>query len=91
MSRDQVVGPARPREPGYTDGFLLLAGALLLSALAALLVPAVRRVAATREEPQVPLRYAEKALVPPGSPVRFRPGPPDAPLSRPDRPALDKG
>jgi EmrB/QacA subfamily drug resistance transporter len=52
-----------PRESGYTTGFLLLAGALLFSALAALLIPAVRRDPVTHAEPDVQLRHAEAALV----------------------------
>ena len=52
-----------PRESGYTNGFLMLGGALLLSALAALLIPAVRRDPVTHIEPDVELRHPEAALV----------------------------
>jgi sugar phosphate permease len=52
-----------PQESGYTTGFALLSGALLLSALAALLIPAVRRDAVTHIEPDVELRHPEAALV----------------------------
>jgi EmrB/QacA subfamily drug resistance transporter len=52
-----------PEESGYTTGFLLLAGALMLSALAALLIPAVRRDPVTHQEPDVALRHPEAALV----------------------------
>jgi EmrB/QacA subfamily drug resistance transporter len=51
-----------PRESGYTDGFLMLTGALLLAALAALLIPAVRRDPLTHREPDVELRHPEAAL-----------------------------
>jgi EmrB/QacA subfamily drug resistance transporter len=56
-----------PREAGYTNGFLMLTVALVLSALAALLIPTVRREPATRAEPDVELRHAELALVPAGT------------------------
>ena len=56
-----------PVESGYTHGFLVLTGALALSALAALLIPAVRRNPVTREEPDVALRHAELAVVPGGT------------------------
>ncbi|SDY11364.1 drug resistance transporter, EmrB/QacA subfamily [Modestobacter sp. DSM 44400] len=52
-----------PQESGYTNGFLLLSGALLLSALAALLIPAVRRDPGTHVEPDVELRHPEAALI----------------------------
>jgi sugar phosphate permease len=62
-----------PRESGYTNGFLLLTGALVLAAFAALLIPAVRRDPVTREEPFVPLRHPEAALVPGGTLVGDEP------------------
>jgi len=52
-----------PMESGYRHGFLLLAGALVLAALAALLIPAVRRDPQTHIEPDVELRHPEAALV----------------------------
>jgi hypothetical protein len=52
-----------PAEAGYTTGFLVLAGALALSAVAALFIPAVQRDRRTAEEPAVPLRHPESALV----------------------------
>ena len=52
-----------PRESGYTNGFLLLTGALVLAAFAVLLIPAVRRDPLTHAEPDVPLRHPEAALV----------------------------
>jgi EmrB/QacA subfamily drug resistance transporter len=52
-----------PKESGYTNGFLLLTGALVLAALAALLIPAVRRDPVTHQEPEVLLRHPEAALV----------------------------
>ncbi|MCK9904935.1 MFS transporter [Parafrankia colletiae] len=56
-----------PEESGYTNGFLMLSGALLLGALAALFIPAVRRDPLTHAEPDVELRHAEAALVPGGT------------------------
>jgi MFS family permease len=52
-----------PQESGYTNGFLVLTGALVLSALAALLIPTTRRDPRTHAEPEVELRHAESALV----------------------------
>ncbi|MCW2574424.1 MAG: Multidrug resistance transporter, superfamily protein [Modestobacter sp.] len=52
-----------PSEDGYTNGFLLLTGALVLATLAALLIPGVRRDPRTHMEPDVPLRHPEAALV----------------------------
>lgn len=58
------VGPTGlPLESAYTRGFLMLTGALLLAAAATLLIPGVRRDPLTHEEPDVPLRHAEAALV----------------------------
>jgi EmrB/QacA subfamily drug resistance transporter len=56
-----------PQESGYVHGFLLLSGALVLSALAALLVPSIRRDARTHSEPDVELRHPEAALVAAGT------------------------
>jgi EmrB/QacA subfamily drug resistance transporter len=57
-------GPAGlPQESGYTNGFLMLAGALVVAGLAALLIPVVRRDQATHQEPEVPLRHPGAALV----------------------------
>ena len=60
-----------PAESGYTNGFLMLAGAILLSAVAGLLIPSIvrTRVAGHLEEPTVALRHAELALVPGGTVV----------------------
>jgi EmrB/QacA subfamily drug resistance transporter len=52
-----------PTEAGFVNGFLLLTGALVLSAVAAFLVPAVRKDPATHAEPDVELRHPEAALV----------------------------
>ena len=52
-----------PREAGYVNGFLMLTGALVLAAFAALLIPAVRRDPVSHHEPEVPLRHPEAALV----------------------------
>jgi MFS family permease len=58
-----------PKESGYTHGFLMLAGAMTLSALAALLIPTVRRVASTHREPSVELRHGELAVIAAGTVV----------------------
>ncbi|MGY1741482.1 MULTISPECIES: MFS transporter [unclassified Blastococcus] len=52
-----------PGEGGYTTGFLLLAGASLVAAGAVLLVPRVPRDPATHDEPDVPDRHPQAALV----------------------------
>ncbi|WP_369140321.1 MFS transporter [Modestobacter versicolor] len=52
-----------PAESGYTHGFLVLTGALVLAAGATLLIPAVGRDPRTHQEPDVPLRHPEAALV----------------------------
>ena len=58
------LGPSGlPQEAGYVNGFLLLTATLGLAALAAILIPAVRRDAVTNEEPGVPLAHPEAALV----------------------------
>lgn len=58
------VGPSGlPAESGYVAGFSMLSIALALSALAALLIPAVRRDPVTRAEPDVPMRHPEAGLV----------------------------
>jgi EmrB/QacA subfamily drug resistance transporter len=62
-----------PREAGYTHGFLMLTGALLLSALAGLLIPAVRKDPRTNSEPDVALRHPEAALVAGGTLVGDEP------------------
>ena len=62
-----VLPSGLPTESGYVNGFLLLTGALVLSAVAALLVPTVRRDARTHAEPDVALRHPEAALVAAGT------------------------
>jgi EmrB/QacA subfamily drug resistance transporter len=52
-----------PQESGYTHAFLLAAGGLLLAACAGLLVPAVRKDPVTHEEPEVPERHPQAAVV----------------------------
>jgi len=70
------AGPAGlPAESGYTNGFLLLTGALVLAVLAALLIPGIRRdpVPGVRSDPRTPaepdveLRHPEAALVAAGT------------------------
>jgi MFS family permease len=58
-----------PREGGYVAGFLLLAGAMLVAALASVFVPAVRRDPATGQEPRPELDHAELALLAGGTVV----------------------
>ena len=81
-----VVGSTGlPAQSGYTTAFLLAAGGLLLAAFAGLLVPAVRRDPVTHEEPEVPDRHPQAAVVAGGSLVGDgREGPPD-PEPEPDR------
>jgi EmrB/QacA subfamily drug resistance transporter len=62
-----------PREAAYTHGFLMLAAALLLSALAAILIPTRRRAAPTELEPGVQLAHAELALIAGGTVVGYEP------------------
>lgn len=64
-----VLPVGLPTESGYVDGFLMLTGALVLGAVAALFVPAVRRDARTHAEPDVALRHPEAALVAAGTVV----------------------
>src|SRR3712207_1213344 len=52
-----------PTERGYTTRFLMLTGAMPLSALAALLIPGVREGLRTHAEPDVEFRHPEAALV----------------------------
>jgi EmrB/QacA subfamily drug resistance transporter len=62
-----------PTESGYVNGFLLLTGALLLGAVAALFVPSIRRDVRTHSEPDVELRHPEAALVAGGTVVGDEP------------------
>jgi predicted MFS family arabinose efflux permease len=61
----RVTSTGLPVESGYSNGFLLLAAALLLSAIAALLIPSIAKhaVGHHREEPVVEMRHAELGLV----------------------------
>jgi sugar phosphate permease len=60
------LGPAGlPKESGYTTGFAVMAGGLLLAALAGLLIPKARRAA---HEPE----HAEMAMVAGGTIVGFQ-------------------
>jgi EmrB/QacA subfamily drug resistance transporter len=56
-----------PKESGYTHGFALLGIATVLAALAGLLVPTVRRLAARPAEPIVEMRHPELGLVAAGT------------------------
>ena len=55
--------PMLPTETGYSNGFLMLTGALVLAVLAALLIPSVPRDPRTHAEPDVALRHPEAANV----------------------------
>lgn len=64
-----VAQGATPKESGYTHGYYMLGGAMALSALAAILIPAARRDPATHHEPAADLRHAELAIVAGGTVV----------------------
>jgi EmrB/QacA subfamily drug resistance transporter len=61
----QVSSSGVPSESGYVIGFVFLGGVMVLSVLAALLIPTLKKRAA--DEPDVPLRHAELALTPGGT------------------------
>ncbi|WP_328473266.1 MFS transporter [Streptomyces sp. NBC_00448] len=54
-----------PKEAGYTHGFAMLAGALVIATLAATLIPAARRGAGANDEPE----HGELAMVAGGTVV----------------------
>lgn len=60
-----------PREAGYTGGFAMLGGALLVAAVAAMLIPVTRRTTLVdfSDDPQ----HAELAMVPGGTVVGDKP------------------
>ncbi|MDN4640047.1 MFS transporter [Agreia sp. PsM10] len=60
-----------PAESGYTNGFLVLAGAMLLAGAVGFLIPRIARIPAGDhlEEPSVPLRHGELAMVAGGTVV----------------------
>lgn len=60
-----------PAESGYTAGFLVLAGAMLLAGVAGFFIPRITRhvVGSHLEEPPVQLRHAEMAMVAGGTVV----------------------
>jgi hypothetical protein len=58
----QLEPSGLPREAGYTTGFAVMAGGLVLAALAGLLIPSARGVRRA-DEPE----YAEMAIVPGGT------------------------
>lgn len=55
----QVQASGLPKEAGYTTGFAVMAGGLVLAALAGLLVPSARRLRSDAHE----LEHAELALI----------------------------
>lgn len=65
------LSSGHPAESGYTTGFLVLAGAMLLASIAGLLIPRIARhaVGGHEEEPAVPLRHGEMAMVAGGTVV----------------------
>ena len=75
-----TAGPAGPgglpAESGYTTGFVLLTGVMVLAALTTLLIPAVARDPATHVGPDVPLPQAPAGLVP-AAPLVADDRPPD--------------
>jgi len=52
-----------PTESGYTTGFAMLAGALLLAALAGLLIPSLRTVRDAHQQEQAAMSHPELAIV----------------------------
>ena len=56
-----------PRESGYTNGFLMMAGAMVFTLFAAVLIPRVRRDPVRHTEPHVELRHPELAILPAGT------------------------
>ena len=60
-----------PDESGYTNGFLVLAGAMLIAGVVGLRIPRIERhvVGSHAEEPAVPLRHGELAMVAGGTVV----------------------
>jgi EmrB/QacA subfamily drug resistance transporter len=61
-----------PREAGYTHGFMLLAGALVVAALAALLIPGTRALRAAAPDADEP-EHAQLGLVAAGTLVGDKP------------------
>jgi MFS family permease len=55
----QLAPSGLPKESGYTVGFAVMAGWLVLGALAGLLIPSVRRLRQTADEPE----HSEMAMV----------------------------
>jgi len=56
-----------PKESGYTAGFAMLAGALLLAALAGLLIPSARGVRDEHQRQQAAMSHPEMAIVAAGT------------------------
>ncbi|MGO4187426.1 MFS transporter [Pseudarthrobacter sp. TAF60_1] len=67
----QLSSTGVPSESGYTIGFIVLGGAMVLCVIAGLLIPTIKKHVVGRhmEEPEVPLRHAEFALVAGGTVV----------------------
>ena len=59
----QLNATGLPKEVGYTTGFAVMAGGLLLAALAGLLMPAAQRMRQAEHEPE----HAELAMVAAGT------------------------
>ncbi|HEV2886233.1 MAG TPA: MFS transporter [Jatrophihabitans sp.] len=62
-----------PKESGYTAGFAMLAGALLLAALAGLLIPPLRGVRDPHQRQQAAMSHPELAIVAGGTLVGNEP------------------
>jgi MFS family permease len=56
-----------PKESGYTTGFAMLAGALLLAALAGLLIPPLHRMRDRHQQEQAAMSHPELAIVAAGT------------------------
>jgi EmrB/QacA subfamily drug resistance transporter len=63
----QLAPSGLPEESGYTTGFAVMTGGLMLAALAGLLIPSVQRLRHAAAEPD----HAEMAVVPGGTVVGY--------------------
>jgi EmrB/QacA subfamily drug resistance transporter len=58
-----------PKESGYTNGFAMLAGSLILASLAGLLIPTARRARDAHQQEQAAMSHPELALLAGGTVV----------------------
>jgi MFS family permease len=68
-----VLADGVPKESGYTAGFAMLAGALLLAALAGLLIPPLRGARDSHQQEQAAMSHPELAIVAGGTLVGNEP------------------